>query len=1146
MKKFSIPNPQGWLQGGSAISRIGMHGRKENRRTVNPIDWIKNVKVTSWSPDVFGEEIALVNDKFSEVEFSSVDMSQRKAVVSLHGPWGESGSLIFMKIDLKFPVGYPHDTAAVFTVQKTSLMTDDLCAMLSNELRLISSRYEERKRGCLEAAVRYLLREQDMEQILSWILDDTIDDSKMTEETPLPDDLSSDEDDGDVADFQGATGMINSTEILTANVLVPVPKGCGALWTSRGQLVCFFPPKPKHPVSFLDLVHSRSNDSDKNDRVFEGFGRLHAESPAGKMGQRSSDDGQSPPSDHSSSYSSASSQGSGVNVTQPMSFYPRTNWRAGAFQRARSADQSTMSLAGQSKARMTGELGGEVISIHDLSGMLPSRLDLANEYKLFGQPSEVCTHNSEVALKYGLEDISLIWRLVKMIVWGDVPLKSWKGSSADPSDVLLIARAAVEGFRDSDSGVDVSFDGDQFKGRSRGRVRWGEGILGGAYLVPALFAHFEGLGDVQMLAMLACVFAEPKVPGSQTSSSAPSLHQKAPAFSVDYYPSMDVARSVRDQLSMTSFAVTTTHPLLESTEGQRRDSAMHSNPPTPHSTGTTPPILKPNSDPPREKRHTSRATSADMRDYPKFEATSQATAVSVSSSPNQSRLPYRSSTNALTPAYSNSPPKPISSSGTKKSSPIGSLVGQHVNAAAVGWAAAGLFGGPSSMKTKSELVASGARGRRGSARSSPLVSKSLVQQSLSSESDAVHWPLGSTASSVKRGQSSVAGPRSPSGHLHKRRIKTRSTLYNQTLFDEDGYSTIPLLDPASRWKFRAYRVAYAAILGVWGLHTQRTEILKFDNFPTTPSIPLTAPKFANSDQSTPEEAFGLGLTRRTTLNLARTPTAARKGLEIRRICHQCNELLAPIEKNGIPIGWHCQGVCAYGRKGGSTRTICTICTKSIFGVIVPCVSCGHLLCFDCLQAWVARGRNTIDEDGEDAEDFDPVLVKEMSCPTGCGCTCSIYRAVNVIPQTPGARRVQDVMKQEEQSFDFNAPSKAIPDAATDVISPKAAPTNPAFLSLSRVRSDLSGRAESDRGARRNATSYFSMSEALEDEGSTSGALSPGPRASVLNGLMDRGLGAGPMVGGGLGLGLRERGDATPRRESEAQATLRKAGIMYNV
>ena len=54
--KVSMLQSRCWVQGQAADARIRWHGKTTNRRDMNPIAWVKNVKVSSWDSDSLAEE----------------------------------------------------------------------------------------------------------------------------------------------------------------------------------------------------------------------------------------------------------------------------------------------------------------------------------------------------------------------------------------------------------------------------------------------------------------------------------------------------------------------------------------------------------------------------------------------------------------------------------------------------------------------------------------------------------------------------------------------------------------------------------------------------------------------------------------------------------------------------------------------------------------------------------------------------------------------------------------------------------------------------------------------------------------------------------------------------------------------------------
>ncbi|KAK5267179.1 hypothetical protein LTR40_014376, partial [Exophiala xenobiotica] len=176
------------------------------------------------------EEIRHVGDKFKKVDFEVVDISHRKAVMSLQAPWGEEQSQVFLRLEMRFPKMYPRNANAVLTLQKSRFVDEATHRLISTELHTIAETYASRKRGCLEAVLRYLLQEQNLEQIVAWVLGESLSDSKLLDPNAIAADESSSDDDDPLVD--GARERLDAS----ANILVPLAKGCGALWSETGKL----------------------------------------------------------------------------------------------------------------------------------------------------------------------------------------------------------------------------------------------------------------------------------------------------------------------------------------------------------------------------------------------------------------------------------------------------------------------------------------------------------------------------------------------------------------------------------------------------------------------------------------------------------------------------------------------------------------------------------------------------------------------------------------------------------------------------------------------------------------------------------------------------------------------------------------------
>ena len=1099
MSKVPITRSRGWLQARAANSPIGMHGRIANRQDMNPIAWMKNVKMTSWEQDSLAEEITQVGAKFTKVEFEAIDIAHRRATVSLHGPWAADNSSLYIRAEMNFPKNYPREGSANFKIQRTASVTEELLALLSTEVKNIAETYATKKRGCLEAVLRYLLREQNMEQIISWVRDEPLAQSGSLSDHGTPDEYSSSDDDDDtVGSFQGPSDLLRSSELKT-NVLVPVAKECGALWSDTGKLVCFFPPKANQFSMVLESLTKGDTNSTRTNKLFEGFGRLEAtilEPKTAEGTATTGDDAASDNSDGSYTSSSSSLSSSDAIASLPPSFLPPQAWRGGdiGLQRSRSTDHSNWSISGLGNTKSAASQPINVVSIHHFEDLLPFQLPLAENYQVFGSSQDVCDHNAEIARKHGNDDVAQVWALVKLILEHQVPLECTSGLLKG-RDIFTVARSALSAYQRQDGCIHLS-DDTTIKPRhvaEYGRIRWGGSSFGSRYLVNAIFEHFEQRADVQTLALLSCVLAEPKAADSKAAilrQSSNNLSLQCPAFSLDYYPSTKVAQSLIISTPTTSFATAESRLVAGSAAINDRsypsnstDFLGSSGSPIAHSTGTTPPSL--------HQTYVRRRSSRPSGFHDEASSLKSA-AVSVSTSPEETRLSGRStgalavsfsrgSLGTFAHAFSNSPPIHPS---IKKSSPSGSL---------------GASGLSSSRGTRSDQSSSLPK----------VVGTTYSRRNTDNSRDSARSNLNSgNASKARHDLETKPG---------KHRIKIYSALHNQQNFDEDGYVSLPLLDPSLEWKFRAYRASYAYLLGVWELYSQMAEVLKFDSL-VSYGDPFRGPSKLPSGPSNGELDWS-SITRRETINSISKAATAKRGLELRRRCRECGETLQAIEKNGIPIGWHCTSPSCFASKTkSSSRCLCSVCEKVVTGLMIPCLQCGHVTCFACMEGWFG-GASTCDpaphHDGDNQDGDD--LQNERACPSGCGCHCLTHDRISVpYPKETDA-------ELGEHNLDM-IPGNASPrsERLMSVHGPDSAIG--AFLSLTRTQS-ISAAKDSIRGKRST-----NVSAVVDDRESLGGRPDHEMAARAQYDSLGRGPGGG--TSGGLSRGLRgQASNWTIRKET---------------
>ncbi|KPI41424.1 putative RWD, RING finger and WD repeat-containing protein [Cyphellophora attinorum] len=665
MNKVAVSQIKGWMSSQQRSSRIAMHGKTKATGEIDPIAWLKNVKIASWDPDALAEEIRHVGEKFRRVRFEAVDIKHRKLVMSLQAPWSDHQGAVYLRVDIRFPQSYPRHAQAIITLQKTSALADEMHDNLSAELREIAAVHMAQQRGCLEATLRYLLREQSLEQVIAYARGDSLNESKVLGPA-VGDEDSSDSEDDQIAGLGAAVAS-------AADIRVPLAKGCGAVWSETGKLVCFFPPKPKEPASVLTGLSSHGLARADTRRLFEGFGKLHVDSPM----RRSADRAKTADEDFSGSESSASlssssessSSSSASEADLPMSYAPYHK-RLNKFpQRTRSIDFSNRSttLAG-ARPMTTDEPKQTIVSIMTLDDLNQASRSLAEKYMVMGHAPVLCKHNATIAKNAGRTDLSVVWDLASMILEDEVPVEALELAVAGNSSIVLVACQAVSKPHRKDS--DLALRSKRNKKYDRKPVRWGGSPLASTYLIPAMFDYFERVADVQMLAMLSCAFAQPK--------STPESVSLPPKAQPEYFPSKSVAEAffiAARPLAQWPTASAEPHPSIErlasSFENQgdlrsRRGTAMSLDP--------NAASFRPGS----ELRRTYSSTAGELERH--------SIDASLSTSPEGARSMHRgimssaaqASLSALTQSFSHSPPTQPSSgsnaaSSLKKYSPSGSL-----------------------------------------------------------------------------------------------------------------------------------------------------------------------------------------------------------------------------------------------------------------------------------------------------------------------------------------------------------------------------------------------------------------------------------------------------------------------------------------
>lgn len=957
--------------GDSITSAPGMKGRTSALRAdMNPISWMRGVKISGWEVETLGDEITHVGEKFTKVAFESVNVGQRKATVSMHGPWGPEGCSIFLKIDIKFPANYPRSAIPLYNVQKTSLMTPQLTNTLSAGLKTIAKAYTRNKRGCLEPTLRYLLGEHTVEESVAQA-------NEYSDALKSPDvsgDESSDEDED--RKFRTHDLNMSSEELLrpvNANVMVPVARASGAFWTNDGRLICFFLPKKEKPAFLSESMGLREiSRLGRTDKTFEAFGRLQAGSPGprrsknggtGTGGEASDENASDYLSDCSDTGSSSSSSASTDAISSdPTRFHATNAWRAGSFglRKPMSADNSSRSLNGFNVAFSATEPKYNTLYIYSFDDLIPSKRSLAKRYEIFGNRPDVCAHNMNVAQELGFTDLANVWGLIKLMIESQTPIETHMKNGAVVKPVLALSEMdAIDNDVDLQASETVNNGSKKRKLFSRisqsVKMRWGAHPFGARYLVPELFKYFERIGDVQMLAMLSCILYEPELASSESPRERQPISRQSTTMAF---------KSGAGEISGPSQGHESPHR-ASPFASLGKDAVFMS------SQQQTPPLMDA-----ATIDEGLRSASADSLVSNASEGTRNITikkdntTTYLSESPeNPSVLRSGSQPGGLASSFSRS----ITLGHLNSLSPHDSMVSKKKASPGTSWGTSNwatntLFGKPSTAVVDPRTTSN-----------VNLIGPNAIESS--------------------------TGSSTPVRVPGKRARNVKVAFKNHDKFDNFQQASVPLLDSKQASHYRIYCKAYADLLFIWNLPVQRKEVLKLYNISNN-HTPISRPRFDKSN-STPSIRSRRSYQQVGPANVPKL----RKGLDIENHCNRCGEsLMSSIntirDRNGsrnVKIATCNQ--CNL-RHPVPILTSCTICAQAIRGMFSPCLNCGHVTCLECHEAWLSLGLEGVPE-------------TTIGCPTGCGCDCSRHMVVQVpivAASRPQMSGPADITEQSGKQF----------------------------------------------------------------------------------------------------------------------------------
>lgn len=447
------------------------------------------------------------------------DDSAPQALTSLLGGGSDSVNLVFMRLQIDFPSLYPFLSATSkkrrnlvrFKLEETHELDAAAITTIEAQLDEIAQFYSNKhQKFCLEPCLRMLMGEKIEldDEALAAAMGETQDGTLEAIEEIASDRSSllmvvSDDEDEDnppsvVDDFDD--GVIEFAEPPSQNVnffdLTPVPKGCGATWTPTGQLVCFFVPTEDRPKK-LDIFHFAELGADDGQTA---TAPVSENDTSDDLDFSRADDGSSSDDDSFQEEWDALIAGDApLRARVPALF--KTVVGLGNEYGGLLSHKHPGKLVGGGTANnqllvrrlQKHKKNLNIVGIFDYSHLMQAKVDLGYEYRILGDtPERLARHNGEVATKYGLTDIAHTWRILEMTLIKNV-------DTFGAFELVGPYGQSTQNQWDSEGRI---------YSQKPPMFFWGHHPFGHSWLVKELFTYYEQQGNIQMLAMMACILHE--------------------------------------------------------------------------------------------------------------------------------------------------------------------------------------------------------------------------------------------------------------------------------------------------------------------------------------------------------------------------------------------------------------------------------------------------------------------------------------------------------------------------------------------------------------------------------------------------------------------------------------------------------------
>jgi hypothetical protein len=349
--------------------------------------------------------------------------------------------------------------------------------------------------------------------------------------------------DSDDETFDGDALKGSGTLMMPGGANVPLPKSCGAFFSSNGQLITYFPPKARVRSADLDGFSSSQPEerSTKASRLFPLFGNLSLEA-------------------HDYEDSNTESMSSQSEVTSQDS--PKAEMFSFSTPGERSWSEKLENM--QPLPRIATGQKTVVVSIRDVNDLIHFRPELAHSYKLSCNSEEAAGRaslaNADVARTAGLDDLANVWSLLGLLLQGRLPDEF---QSVADADITSLARRASRLVCTSS----VTRPKPSRQSSAMAVPHFSQTKAGASWLVSQIFAWTELRADVQMLACLSAVLL--------SSAQSTTRVWKTHTMISDSWPSLPASDYFIDGASHTSHPPARPMPLLQYADS-REGSFLHS------------------------------------------------------------------------------------------------------------------------------------------------------------------------------------------------------------------------------------------------------------------------------------------------------------------------------------------------------------------------------------------------------------------------------------------------------------------------------------------------------------------------------------------------------------------------------------------